>query len=64
MPTAECRCRACGHAFVHLTFKGDATTPVCPRCKARDVLIKTNREGFMATSGLGSHIAGVPKGPS
>jgi putative FmdB family regulatory protein len=64
MPTAECRCNACGHPFVHLTFKGDDIPPVCPRCKARDIQVKTNREGFMAGPGLGSRIVGVPKGPS
>ena len=64
MPTAECRCNACGHTFAHLTFKGDDIPPVCPRCKAEDIQVKTNPEGFMAGPGLGSHIVGVPKGPS
>ena len=64
MPTAECRCNACGHTFAHLTFKGDDLTPVCPRCKARDIRVKTGREGFMDGPGLGTHIVGVPKGPS
>lgn len=64
MPTAECRCSGCDHSFVHLTFKGDDTPPVCPRCKAREIRIKKNQEGFMAGPGLGSHIVGVPKGPS
>ena len=64
MPTSECRCNTCGHLFVYLTFKGDGTPPVCPRCKGREIQMKTNPEGFMAGSGLGSRIAGVPKGPS
>jgi Zn finger protein HypA/HybF involved in hydrogenase expression len=64
MPTAECRCNACGHIFAHLTFKGDDTPPVCPRCKVRDIQMKSDQEGFMAGPGLGSRIAGVPKGHS
>lgn len=64
MPTTECRCNVCGHAFAHLIFKGDDTPPVCPRCKERDVRMKTHPEGFMAGPGLGSRIANVPKGPS
>lgn len=64
MPTTECRCNVCDHTFTHLTFKGDETPPVCPRCKAKDVHLKNNPERFMAGSGLGSLIAGVPKGPS
>ena len=64
MPTAECRCNACGHTFVRLTFKGDETIFVCPRCKGGDIRMKTDPEGFMAGSGLGSLLAGVPKGPS
>jgi hypothetical protein len=49
---------------VHLTFKGDETPPVCPQCKGREIQMRTNQEGFMAGPGLGSRIAGVPKGPS
>lgn len=64
MPTVDCRCSACGHIFEHLTFKGDEITPVCPRCKNIDVTVKTGPERFMAGAGLGSLIAGVPKGPS
>lgn len=64
MPTAECRCNECGHAFAHLTFKGDDTPPICPRCKERDVRLKADPEGFMADTGLGSLLAGIPKGPS
>jgi Zn finger protein HypA/HybF involved in hydrogenase expression len=64
MPTAECRCNACDHSFTHLTFKGDDTPPFCPRCKGRDIQVKTDPEGFMGGPGLGSLIVGVPKGPS
>ncbi|BBO69582.1 hypothetical protein DSCA_35120 [Desulfosarcina alkanivorans] len=64
MPTADCRCNACGHTFVHLTFKGDDITPVCPRCKDRDVHVKKDPDRFMAGPGLGSMITDVPKGPS
>jgi Zn finger protein HypA/HybF involved in hydrogenase expression len=64
MPTTECHCNACGHRFVHLTFKGDVSPPICPRCKGKEVQMKTNPEGFMTGPGLGSRIAGVPKGPS
>ena len=64
MPTTQCRCSACGHTFSHLTFQGDDTPPVCPYCKSRDVESKTDRQGFMSGPGLGSRIAGVPKGPS
>ncbi|MFO7714734.1 zinc ribbon domain-containing protein [Desulfosarcina sp.] len=64
MPTAACRCNACSHTFAHLTFKGDDTPPVCPRCKAWDIQVQTSQEGFMTGPGLGSRIAGVPKGPS
>ena len=64
MPTTQCRCTACDKTFVHMTFKGDDTPPVCPRCKGRDIQTKTDQEGFMAGPGLGSLIAGVPKGPS
>lgn len=64
MPTTECRCNACGHAFVHLTFEGDRIDPVCPRCKARDIEIKTQPGRFMGGPGMGARLAGVPKGPS
>ena len=64
MPTAECQCNACGHTFAHLTFKDDDTQPVCPRCKTQDIQMKADQEGFMAGPGLGSLLAGVPKGPS
>ena len=64
MPTAECRCNACGHTFAHLTFKGDDILPVCPCCKGRDIQMQTDREGFMAGPGLGSRIVDAPKGPS
>lgn len=64
MPTAECRCNTCGHTFAHLIFKGDDNLPVCPRCRGRDIHLKANQEGFMAGTGLGSLLAGVPKGPS
>ncbi|WP_319522144.1 zinc ribbon domain-containing protein [uncultured Desulfosarcina sp.] len=64
MPTAQCRCQACGHTFVHLTFKGDDTPAVCPKCKSREIESKADQEGFMAGPGLGSRIAGAPKGPS
>lgn len=64
MPTAECRCNACGHAFTHLTFKGDPVDPVCPRCKTRDVTIKADPGRFMGGASMGSLLAGVPKGPS
>jgi putative FmdB family regulatory protein len=64
MPTADCHCNACGHTFVHLTFKGDDIAPVCPRCKHRDVDVQTDPDRFMAGPGLGSMITDVPKGPS
>ena len=64
MPTTECHCNACGHTFVHLTFKGDEIAPVCPRCKKRDITVKAEPDRFMTGPGLGSLIAGVPKGPS
>ncbi len=64
MPSADCRCNACGHTFAHLTFKDDDTIPACSRCKSRDIQKKTNPEGFMAGTGLGSLLAGVPQGPS
>ncbi len=64
MPTTECRCNACGHVFVHLTFKGDAIEPVCPRCKRRDVTVEAAPERLMKEPGIGSLLAGVPKGPS
>jgi putative FmdB family regulatory protein len=64
MPTAECRCHTCDHTFTHLTFKGDDTPPVCPRCKGGNIRMKTDQEGFMGGTGLGSLITGVPKGPS
>jgi Zn finger protein HypA/HybF involved in hydrogenase expression len=64
MPTADCRCSACVHTFVHLTFKGDDIAPVCPRCKHRDVDVQTDPDRFMAGPGLGSMITDVPKGPS
>ena len=63
MPTAECRCRDCGHSFSHLTFKGDAISPVCPRCKGKNIE-QQPEAGFMTEPGMGSRIAGVPKGPS
>ena len=64
MPTAECRCNACGYRFTHLTFKGDDVVPACPRCKQKDVRIEQPQERFMAGPGWGAHLAGVPKGPS
>ena len=64
MPTAECRCNVCGHTFVHLTCKGDDSLPVCPRCRATDIRMKADQEGFMAGPGLGSLLAGGSKGPS
>jgi hypothetical protein len=64
MPTSQCRCKACGHTFPHLTFKGDTTPPVCPRCQSKEVLSHRNQEGFMSGPGMGSQFAGVPKGPS
>jgi putative FmdB family regulatory protein len=64
MPTADCRCNACGHTFVHLTFKGDEIAPVCPRCKHRDVKVKTDPDRFMSGPGLGSMITDGLKGPS
>jgi predicted nucleic acid-binding Zn ribbon protein len=64
MPTAQCLCTACGHAFAYLTFKGDDTPPVCPRCKGRDIRRKDEQQGFMAAPGLGALISAPPKGPS
>ena len=64
MPTAQCRCRKCGHTFSQVTFKGDDMPPVCPQCKSRDVEFKADREGFMAGAGLGADIVGVRRGPS
>lgn len=64
MPTAQCRCQVCGHTFEHLTFKGDETPAICPKCKSRDVESKADQEGFMAGQGLGSLFAEAPKGPS
>lgn len=64
MPTTDCRCNACSHVFVHLTFKGDDIAPVCPRCQNRDVKVKADPDRFMGGSGLGSIITDVPKGPS
>jgi putative FmdB family regulatory protein len=64
MPTTECRCKACGHSFVHLTFAGDRIEPVCPRCKGRDVNVSAEPVRLMDDPGMGSRLAGVPKGPS
>ncbi len=64
MPTAECHCDACGHRFAILTFEGDEIAPICPRCKKKDVRIKPQQKRFMAGNGLGTRLAGVPKGPS
>jgi Zn finger protein HypA/HybF involved in hydrogenase expression len=64
MPETECRCNACDHTFAYVSFKGDDILPVCPRCKARDIQLKTGQEGFMAGTGLGSLLADIPKGPS
>jgi Zn finger protein HypA/HybF involved in hydrogenase expression len=64
MPKSDCRCNTCDHTFAHLTFQGDDTPPVCPRCKGRDIQIKPHQAGFMTGTGMGSLIAGVPRGPS
>ena len=64
MPTTECRCNACGHAFSLLTFAGDRIDPVCPQCKDRDVTVTAGPGRFMDGPGMGTRLAGVPKGPS
>ena len=64
MPTTECRCDHCGHTYHQLTFSGDPIDPLCPRCKKKKVTIKTGPDRFMSGSGMGSRLAGTPKGPS
>jgi putative FmdB family regulatory protein len=64
MPVVDYRCNACGHEFKNLIFKGDDTPAVCPRCKGKKMQMKTEGGSFMANAGLGSLLAGVPKGPS
>jgi len=64
MPTTQCHCNACGHDFALLTFKGDDTAPVCPRCKSKDIQATGDQVRFLDGPGLGGRIAGIPKGPS
>lgn len=64
MPNTECRCNACGHTFMQLTFAGDRIAAQCPHCKSRDVKVDDDRARFMAGASMGSRLAGVPKGPS
>ena len=39
MPTCEYRCKACGHSFSRLVFRGDeAETETCPACGCREAV--------------------------
>lgn len=64
MPIQECICNGCNQPFSQLTFRGDNTPPVCPKCKSNDIKTMPSQEGFMANSSIGAQVVGVPKGPS